>query len=363
MPARFSWPPPPTRALGGGRRGRGRWLGGGPLTVGEKDENAALLCSGTWKLWYSSGPYCGREQGSARPAPRAPRRRGLHARSRNENKTPRTQRALWVPAALPPTAPRRWSERTANTMPPSSSGAARAGPSSLAAHPLSQGIPESWPVVFVAAESPRERASREASTSPTGGHSGQIWLLRAHPARVCERGFLVGNERFASGPLLSVAETGQSDAGRLSSWLRLPAPPRGVLGLPLAPLGGSPSLRAAGSLPTGQGCSNKFLRPLPVSATGVLSTPGPRPVGLGGLTCSLRGLYKHPRDVRREARRACTCRSRAWIPPPPPPPPELSRDAHSAPRPCGESRAPARVPHSPALRGAGLLMAALKRPS
>lgn len=202
LPARFSWPPPPTRALGGGRRGRGRWLGGGPLTVGEKDENAALLCSGTWKLWYSSGPYCGREQGSARPGPRAPRRRGLHARSRNENKTPRTQRALWVPAALPPTAPRRWSERTANTMPPSSSGAARAGPSSLAAHPFSQGIPESWPVVFVAAESPRERASREASTSPTGGHSGQIWLLRAHPARVCERGFLVRNERFASGPLL-----------------------------------------------------------------------------------------------------------------------------------------------------------------
>lgn len=133
---------------------------------------------------------------------RAPRRRGLHARSRNENKTPRTQRALWVPAALPPTAPRRWSERTANTMPPSSSGAARAGPSSLAAHPLSQGSPESWPVVFIAAESPRERASREASTSPTGGHSGQIWLLRAHPARVCERGCLLRNERFASGPLL-----------------------------------------------------------------------------------------------------------------------------------------------------------------
>lgn len=107
--------PLPRRALGGGRRGRGRWLGGGPLTVGEKDENAALLCSGTWKLWYSSGPYCGREQESA---PRAPRRRGLRARSRNENKTPQTQRALWVPAALPPTAPRRWSERTANTMPP-----------------------------------------------------------------------------------------------------------------------------------------------------------------------------------------------------------------------------------------------------
>lgn len=63
LPARFSWPPPPTRALGGGRRGRGRWLGGGPLTVGEKDENAALLCSGTWKLWYSSGPYCGQSRG------------------------------------------------------------------------------------------------------------------------------------------------------------------------------------------------------------------------------------------------------------------------------------------------------------
>lgn len=47
-----------------------------------------------------------------------PSRRRLRARSRNKNKTPQTQRALWVPAALPPTAPRRWSERTANTMPP-----------------------------------------------------------------------------------------------------------------------------------------------------------------------------------------------------------------------------------------------------